>query len=287
MKSLIVGLGIGKMYQEVLSRMGSSTTTVDTNVDTNPTYLSLEQALDNTTYDTVHISTPNYTHYSIARQCGYNGAKIVFIDKPGVFASQQWESLTTEFPNTRFMMVKNNQYRDNITELQHAFDKSKHITFLWENHNRVPNPGSWFTDKSKAYGGVSKDLLPHLLSLFIRLDPTYMYYSWNDPIVYQNWKLEDLTNTEYGKVNINGIYDVDDRVELTALKYKKIKFVADWRSQTGNKIGIQMDNKFYPLGLCPETAYQAMFETAIKNIDNQEYWQEQKAQDMFIMDKTQ
>ena len=63
------------------------------------------------------------------------------------------------------MMTKNNQYRENITEMAEAADPKKGVTRInWINDNRVPS-GSWFTNKELAFGGVSRDLMPNLLSL--------------------------------------------------------------------------------------------------------------------------
>lgn len=288
MKSLVIGLGFGEKYTRMLKSMSHQVYTIDPNPVKSADYYSFEDALETAPWDTVHISTPNYSHYQLARRSAYHGAKIVFIDKPGVETAEQWQSLVDEFPATRFMMVKNNQYRQGIEKLKHKYEHAKNITFIWQNNNRVPSPGSWFCDKDKAFGGVSRDLLPHLLSLFTYMDTDYSQYKWNPIIKYHNWQLEDLLDTDYGVVNANGVYNVDDRVEISTLfKKKYIKFVADWRSMTGDKIGIIIDNEFYPLGLCPEEAYIEMFKTAITNQDNDDYWEKQLSQDLWIMEKIQ
>ena len=97
----------------------------------------------------------------------------MFIEKPGLETVDAWESLNHTFPNTRFMMVKNNQYRTNVAELYILARRSDTINLNWHNFNRIPNPGSWFTDKRKAWGGVSRDLLPHLLSWVQVLEPEW------------------------------------------------------------------------------------------------------------------
>ena len=61
-------------------------------------------------------------------------------------------------------MVKNNQHRHNVDILKETTQNCDNLVLNWCNKNRVPNPGSWFTTKELAYGGVSRDLMPHLLS---------------------------------------------------------------------------------------------------------------------------
>lgn len=288
MKSLVIGLGFGEKYTRMLKTMGHQVYTIDPNPTKSADYTMFEQALESAPWDTAHISTPNYTHYTLARRAAHHGTKIVFVDKPGVETPEQWQSLVEEFPNTRFMMVKNNQYRQGIDELKQKYEHAKDITFIWQNNNRVPSPGSWFCNKTKAFGGVSRDLLPHILSLFTYMDSDYSQYKWNPLIKYQNWQLEDLLDTDYGDVNPKGVYDVDDRVEISSIfKKKYVKFIADWRSLTGDKIGIIIDKEFYPLGLCPEEAYIEMFKTAIANQLNDEYWEKQLSQDLWIIGKIQ
>ena len=38
----------------------------------------------------------------------------------------------------------------------------------------------------------------------------------------------------------------------------------------------------HELGLCPESAYKSMVETAVKNLNNNEFWSAQFAQDIWI-----
>ena len=54
-------------------------------------------------------------------------------------------------------MVKNNQFRHNIDEMTNMARTSRVVDINWCNKNRVPNPGTWFTTKELAYGGVSRD----------------------------------------------------------------------------------------------------------------------------------
>ena len=285
MKSLIIGMGIGQLYESVLTELGHIVVTVD--LDTSRAqYKDVDSALrTHGQFDTVHICTPNFTHVNIARKIAAC-TKIVFIEKPGVANEESWKQLVKDYPKTRFMMVKNNMWRDNINEMRAHYVKSKNINLNWINKNRVPKPGSWFTNKSLAYGGVSRDLLPHLLSLFVALEPSYDSTSWVFRHSWQKWTLDDLKDSDYGNVDPNGIYDVDDRVELEGyVGEHKWVICANWRSNSHDDIAIYFDDYAVPLGLCPESAYKNMISDAVKNINNDNFWKEQYEIDCWIHKK--
>ena len=86
MKSLIIGMGIGQLYKSVLEQLGHTIITVDMDPNRGADYYDYVAAyMDHgDTFDTVHICTPNYTHINLARFAGIHGAKIVFVEKPGV-----------------------------------------------------------------------------------------------------------------------------------------------------------------------------------------------------------
>jgi hypothetical protein len=159
MKSLIVGMGIGNLYKDVLAKLGHEVVTVDNNPNVKADFTDVDPALLSGPFDTVHICTPNYTHENIARLAAPL-AKIVFIEKPGVESSSAWGDLITDFPDTRFMMVKNNMWRNNIPELAASASIAKTVNIRWIRKNCIPHPGSWFTTRKLAYGGVSRDLMP-------------------------------------------------------------------------------------------------------------------------------
>ena len=285
-KSLVVGLGIGRLYQKVLQNLNHEVVTVDLN-GTGDYFTVAEAVKEHKDFTCAFVCSPNHTHYNIARQVAPY-SQIVFCEKPGFKYSSHWQSIQAEFATTRFMMIKNNQYRDNIDELKTLTHTTRKMFLHWVNYDRVPNPGSWFTNNTLAYGGVSRDLIPHLLSLIAVLDPNYKEITWQQPIKFQNWQLTDLTSTDYGQVYANGTYDVDDRWEITgATRNKHWEVRADWRSLTHTDIGIHFGAHFVELGLCPESAYQRMIETAIENLTNTAFWQEQTRQDKWIMDLIQ
>jgi len=285
-KSIIIGMGIGQLYKTVLENLGHDIVTVDTDPSKGAKYNSIDDAISaEGVFDTAHICTPNFTHFDIASKIAPH-SKIVFIEKPGVINAANWKQLVETFNQTRFMMVKNNMWRSNIDELAYISSLAIEVHFNWINEDRVPNPGTWFTTKELAFGGVSRDLMPHLLSLFIARNPEWKNFTIAGSIETAiRWDLESLTRTDYGIVNKDGIYNVDDYCKLTY--GKKWKLTANWKSLFPDRRTIEFIMKdktviTFPLGLCPEDAYQRMIKDAYNNIDNNIYWENQKEQDLWI-----
>lgn len=278
MKVLIVGMGFGNLYKNVHTDLGNEIVTVDTNGTAD--YTDVDSAIrEHRSFDITHICTPNFTHVKLARKVAFH-SRIVVVEKPGAANALAWQQLVRDYPRTGFMMSKNNMWRDNISEMRAAAEKSSFVRLHWINKDRVPNPGSWFTTKSLAYGGVSRDLMPHLLSLYIALNPNWISDSIVDSDYEQRWTLADMTNTDYGAVNVNGVYDVDDYADVRFSD--KWLLLADWRDTEQDRRTVECDNQTFELGLCPESAYKAMVEDAIKNIDNREFWDNQYSQDIWI-----
>jgi predicted dehydrogenase len=284
-RSLIIGMGIGHLYKNVLENLGHEVITVDQDISKGAMLPSMESAiLSYAPFDTVHICTPNFTHFELAAKVA-KYSKIVFIEKPGVASSNIWESLIKSFPNTRFMMVKNNMWRSNIADLLYQATHAKQVHIHWLRKNCIPNPGSWFTTKEKAFGGVSRDLMPHLLSLFVAMNPKWTQAQVTEQEALTFWNLENIDSTEYGTVNLKGTYDVDDRCHISF--GNKWKLIADWRTMTEDDSSIKFimeDNSIekFELGWCPEEAYHNMIVDAISNEDNQKFWQNQLAIDLWI-----
>lgn len=275
-------MGFGNaVYRPVLESLGHTVITVDPYREAD--FASLQDAIDkHKFFDTVNISTPNYTHEQIAREIAPY-ARLVFVEKPGVIDSKCWQCLVEDFPNTKIVMVKNNQYRQEIDVYQSLAEKSRNIRVTWSSNNRIPNPGSWFTTKELSFGGVSRDLMPHALSYYTKLA------DWkNGKLVSatssQRYKLSEIKSTDYGVVNANGVYDVDDYCEFVFKTGSHTwTLITDWKSNSGiDEVSIDFEGKRFELGLCPEQAYEKMITTAFKNLNNEAFWEEQYNQDIFI-----
>jgi predicted dehydrogenase len=289
MKTLVIGLGMGQLYVKVLKELGHEVYTVDPDQTKSATFTNLSTALSaHPVLDAVFICTPNHTHDSIAQTVASHSG-IVFVEKPGVLNSKRWQSLQLTYPNAKFIMMKNNMWRTVEEEMRIRIDDAEEIHINWINRNRVPAPGSWFTTKKLSFGGVSRDLMPHLLSMFIWLNPdTYSQYQIVSSNRKQNWKLSDLTDTEYGAVNLDGTYDVDDWAEIVFNNgIKTFKLTADWRSMDKDDRALHCYKrekliKSFELGLCPESAYAAMIQDVFNNINHEEFWNQHKQYDVWI-----
>ena len=283
-RALIIGTGFGNLYKGIYESMGCQVTTVDI-ADPDADFKTLPEAIGHYSYwDTCHICVPNHLHYEMAF-ISANVCKIVFIEKPGVGSVEAYEKLCSLHHTTKFMMTKNNQYRDNIQEMSTAANPQNGVTRIrWINTDRIPKPGSWFTTKAKAFGGVSRDLMPHLLSLYQMFEPDWRTTTPKWSKKEQRWSLDQVGNSDYGNVVIDGVYDVDD---FCYIDFGDYQLEANWRSLEPNDIAVHTSRsgdrtKVFELGLCPESAYQTMIETAVANLNNNEFWQLQTEMDLWM-----
>lgn len=303
----ILGLGIGSMYHKIL-HLYYDVITIDSDVKKNANYLSLDDCLKVHTYfDLFIVATPNFLHKSQVHSL-INVATIILVEKPGFESVEVLESLYEKQQNV--FMTKNNLWREEFPFIrkiiQNAWMRNEwqHVNITWINKSRVPFPGFWFTEKSKSWGGTSRDAFPHLLSefyyLFCDLFPPIL--TWHpalrtplqmdienftfDKEIKQNFTLAQVSDTDYGIVNPSGIYDVDDYCKID-FHQLPVSIVGCWKSPTNEetKIGIEMilksdEIKYFDLSLCPEYAYFKQFNYFL-NITEEEK-EEQHKIDLFI-----
>ena len=281
--SIVVGMGIGQLYKDVLTKLGQEVITVDLDPNKGADYTDVDQAIStHLKFKTAHICTPNFTHAELTNKLGACSS-IVFVEKPGLRTPEEWTQAAQS--SARVMMVKNNMWRSNIDELRALAQEAKQVNIQWIRRNCIPHPGSWFTTRELAFGGVSRDLMPHLLSLYIAMNPQWDKEEVNGYLAIRKWMLAQIESTEYGTVNPNGTYDVDDHC---AIKFgDKWNLIADWRSMDKEDSSIEFimpDNTIerFELGWCPEDAYQRMIQDAINNITNSTFWNKQFSEDVWI-----
>ena len=286
-KALVVGLGMGTQYALWLGELGYNVFTVDVDSSKGASYTDVSFAItEHQMFDIVYIGTPNWTHEPIARQVAPH-SKLVLVEKPGVRTSTDWQQLVADYPDTRIMMVKNNQFRPEIKLFQRQADNSERVHVRWNNANRIPHPGSWFTTKAKAFGGVSRDLMPHMLSYYCALTD-YKQGVKIKARADQHYELKNIHDTDYGSVNPNGTYDVDDFCHFE-FKNGDTTWIlsANWKTNLDHddsSIAFGMKNSAvrHELGLCPGDAYKKMISTAVSNLNNDTFWKEQLEQDVWI-----
>lgn len=264
-KVLIIGLGIGSLYKKVLEDR-YEVFTVDITLDKNPTFASLEEALECHRYDLAIICIPNCLHQEVAEELS-GKVPVILVEKPGFETEQKWKTFAKSSPS-KIIMVKNNLFRENLPmirkQIKNSYDSIETVNICWINKDRIPNPGSWFTEKEKSFGGVERDLVPHLLGIFYAISP-YRTILPTDVILRQNHTLQIITSTEYGSIQ-SGIYNVSDYCKFDL--GGKFVIIADWKSDNEDRIGIEIVYKngqvsFYEFGLCPEEMYSKMVDEAL------------------------
>ena len=263
--ALLIGVGgIGaNVYLNELRALGYNVTTVDNVAPAD--HVSIDEIKG--VFDVAVICVPNYLHEyfadNIAPYC-----KTVFIEKPGLPTSDQWNALCDRHRSTKFIMCKNNLYRSSYGFLDNvdSIDSITNIKINWYNKNRVPNPGNWSTNRKQAWGGVALDLIPHLYTQMLRHFGDTTQFERVNFMMMQKWTLPDLLDSDYGVVNENGVYDVCDfATENWVLNDKTlIEVNASWKEGVDDQsITIQTVDSSYKwyFGLCPADAYGTMIES--------------------------
>lgn len=279
--ALLIGVGgIGKnVYWPQLVQHGYNVTTVD-NVN-KADFTSIDDVTG--VFDVAIICVPNYLHSFFADKIA-SFCKTVLIEKPGLPSADQWNALCDKHPDTRFIMCKNNLYRDSygcFDNLENIQDPVS-IKIKWFNKNRVPNPGYWSTNRKTAWGGVALDLFPHLYCHMVRLFGSMEDFERANHLMMQKWSLEDLQGSDYGAVSEDGVYNVCDFATENWLVQGKtlLEVSASWKEGYDNQsIEVQtIDSTFkWDFGLCPNDAYGKMIVAA-----ETEDYDKHKAMDTWI-----
>lgn len=303
---LVLGLGIGSVYVDELSKT-HDVDTLDNNPELDTTYNELSdlEVIDRKKmYDIAIVCLPNFLHEP-AIEALRDLADIILVEKPGLPSLPEWQRMRTEceVEGTRLVMAKNNMYRKGLGEFFDLVDvmidhgSVKKVCISWVNNARIPNPGSWFTDKDKAWGGVGRDLMPHLLNeLYMTMytDPADEPCDWiKSAKLTQRYDIDSASklcgDPEYANGDATGVYNVDDRAVIVAeddgVEYH---LTADWAHDYGvEDVGISVEltegYMLYRLGLCPNECYGDMVNTMLAFVDDQTFWEEQAEIDDFTL----
>lgn len=277
--ALVIGLSMGRQYASWLEYLGYKVVTVDVDPDKKALYTNYEDAVRYTNYDIIYIGTPNWTHEPIARHVA-KSTRLLIIEKPGIKDSKSWKNLLKDFPDTRIMMVKNNQYRLELSGFKELVKLSSQVIVKWSRKDGIPQ-SPWFVDKSKSFGGVSRDLMTHLLSYYTALSD---YQNGTDHV--KHIECIDGTNVDYN-------------CELSFFNsHTKWKLIASWKNDQqdehyiefkldSNDIRFELGDYVTAFGGCPASPYMAMIKTAMDNIDVDLFWQQQQEQDIWIHEQVE
>ena len=277
MKILIIGLGIGQVYKEQCLLRGYQVVTVDNKLPAD--YNDLKDCfMDHIFFNLALICTPNYLHEIMIHMVAPY-SNIVLVEKPGLKTLRQWKKICGQYPK-KIIMVKNNIYRKQLCDLKNIFHKNfKNIDEMrlnWNSINRIPHPGYWFTNKKESFGGVSYDLGPHLINMLQVILKGGISDYFMSGSREQLHCMNDITSTQYGKINRqNPVYDVDD-VCLMKFNYKDVNILVElcWKTKNKTKDEQNIEIFFkeggkliYEFGLCPNSMYGEMINDVLANLN--------------------
>lgn len=272
MKSLIIGLGVaGQLYEKVLTELGSTVYTVDSNPVKNANYIDIKKALnDHSDFDTAHICTTDGTHHGIALNCKFYGTKkdsIIFVDNPGFRYAHEWKSCIGG--SARFMLTKPHQYRDNINKIISSSENEDFIRISWMYFKNLPSEDNL---KKMVLGGITRHIMPHLLSYVPMIRPnTYNNMKINGKSV---WKHNDID--DYAQLSLE-----DDCSSITLTAAWQYYESDDFSIKIGGESFEEYDIK-HDIAILSESAYLKMISNAIDNRANNEFWIDQSKQDLWI-----
>jgi oxidoreductase len=132
--------------------------------------------LINLRLDLIIIATPNIFHVEYAEKI-LNHDISVFIEKPICLNQAEYQRLyeAAKASRAQFIPSRASFLRSDIGYIQSLLQKDKSlgrvrsITLEWIRASGIPAPGSWFTDKALAGGGVGYDLGWHMLDVGLSL----------------------------------------------------------------------------------------------------------------------
>ena len=140
-----------------------------TGIDTYP-------AIDALTADAVDVAVvavPNYLHAEVAAALLRRGI-CVFLEKPVCLSSAEADALAAAEQAAGAVLLAGSAARHRgdvqaLARLVPDLGRIRHAELAWIRSRGVPRPGGWFTQRSKAGGGVLVDLGWHLLDILTSL----------------------------------------------------------------------------------------------------------------------
>lgn len=278
-KAVLVGYGgIGEnVYYGELEKLGYDIDVVDPAINV-ADYNTVNDIPKDREYEVAVICCPNEHHLNAVLELT-DVCKNILVEKPGLANTAAWNRVVHSFPNHNIVMVKNNLYRKDTASYQCLFDLSEvtKVEINWLNKNRIPNPGTWFTNQEKAFGGVTHDLFPHLYCFMFAMIPFHLYNNQiGETFKMQRWNLDNISDeTDYGRVYKEGVYNVCDYAEQHFMIPRDgdeplpVTLRASWKEGYDNqaihvhyKSGGKLRSDF---GLCPNEAYGEMIKALVED----------------------
>ncbi|MFI6339387.1 Gfo/Idh/MocA family protein [Streptomyces sp. NPDC050535] len=136
-----------------------------------PAYATLD-ALDPRTVDIAVVAVPNHLHAEVAAALLRRRIS-VFLEKPVCLTTAEADALAAAEQNGGILLAGSAAaHRGDVQKLAGLLPqvgRIRHVTLTWVRARGVPQPGGWFTQRSKSGGGVLVDLGWHLLDVLTYL----------------------------------------------------------------------------------------------------------------------
>lgn len=119
------------------------------------------------------VATPNATHLPLARAFLETGCRVL-VEKPACLPAEAAIGAAPLLPVERLFVSTPFRWRPDVARLveavgQGAVGEICALAMSWRRRSGIPRPGSWYTSRALAGGGVLTDLGPHLLDLAMTL----------------------------------------------------------------------------------------------------------------------
>ncbi|QCG76242.1 hypothetical protein EST35_0362 [Pseudomonas phage vB_PaeM_PA5oct] len=271
MNSIIIKTKKDLLYETTLSNLGFITTTIQ--VGDIVEFDKIEEELNSKDFFTAFVRTSTHFQYEIAKRCA-SRCKIVFIDINGFRSAQEWEDIKKEFPYTRFILLKNNMWNSNISDFKKLIPDTKAINIKCLNKNKLNSLDYWNTIKGFSFGGTSRDILPHLLSIFVSLNDDFAESVATETILKRNLSLSDIKKYIPGP----GLsYDVDDYFNVSYQSKIICNLEADWKSNKTDVKNIEFilnddTSSLFDIDYNEESSYSRMISNCVQNLSNEGFW---------------
>ena len=234
-KSIIAGDNV--RYESILSELAHDTIVIANDQD------AIIQAI--TANAKFHIAITNEKFARVIAPA----TEIMLLDSLN-FNSNEWRSLVDDFPNTRIMMCKPNQFRYNIGRMVALTNASTEVSIKC-------------ITVDETYNTVG-DHIPEILSIMCRIEPGYA----NSTRILDSYNLSIMVDGR--KLKAQNIFMKSGN----SSKYRITFYMAELTESI-------------ELGTCPESAYTTMIVDAMENLHNAIFWTKQLEYDTWIHQQLQ
>lgn len=187
--------------------------------------------------DAVIIASPNYTHGDYSIKALSHGIHVL-CEKPIALSIREVEEAikVANQNNCVYLPGFVNRFRKDVQQLKEIIDtnqigKIMKIDAAWVRKSGMPRPGSWFTSKQYAGGGVLNDLGSHILDIIMMLHDENINLKEIKVDGYYTKECSNMEATWFGRDEKETLpIDVEDTVsgQITSDTGEVINFYVSW-----------------------------------------------------------